>query len=69
MSILVVKSAYLAFFRRLIERIRPLILYWRVIVYITVISFPACIASIYVACMKWGLQAGKHIVVHSLLLD
>ena len=67
-SIFVVKFAYLAFFRRLIDRITPLVMYWRVVVGITVVSFPICIVSIYVSCMKWGLEAGKHVDAHLLLL-
>lgn len=59
-AIFVVKFAYLAFFRRLIDRVRPLVIYWRVIVGITIVSFPICIISIYVACIKWGLEAGEH---------
>jgi len=59
-AIFVVKFGYLAFFRRLIDRIRPLIIYWRIIVGITIVSFPICIISIYVACTKWGLEAGEH---------
>ncbi|KAI9796329.1 MAG: hypothetical protein M1835_004320 [Candelina submexicana] len=56
-TIFTVKFAYLTFFRRLIKQIRPLIIYWRVIVGITVVSFLICIMSIYVTCTKWGLEA------------
>jgi len=58
-AIFAVKFAYLAFFRRLIDRIRPLVIYWRVIVGVTVIFFPVSIVGIYVSCMKWGLEAGQ----------
>ena len=60
-SIFVVKFAYLAFFRRLIDRITPLIIFWRVVVGIAVVSFLICIISIYVSCAKWGLEAGKYV--------
>ena len=60
-AIFAVKFAYLSFFRRLIDRIRPLVIYWRFVVGIAVVSLPICIISIYVACMKWGLAAGKQI--------
>ena len=62
-SIFVVKFAYLAFFRRLINRIPPLIKYWRIVTGITIVSFPICIVSIYIACVKWGLEAGKALTV------
>ncbi|KAI9703713.1 MAG: hypothetical protein M1836_007483 [Candelina mexicana] len=56
-TIFTVKFAYLIFFRRLIEQIRPLIIYWRVIVSITAVSFLLCIVFIYVSCTKWGVEA------------
>ncbi|KAI9720462.1 MAG: hypothetical protein M1812_002968 [Candelaria pacifica] len=58
-TIFAIKFAYLAFFRRLTEQVRPLIVYWRVVVSLTVVSFPICILSIHVVivCMKWGLEA------------
>jgi len=57
-AIFAVKFAYLVFFRQLVARLRPLIIYWRVILTITIISFPVCIVSIYLGCEKWGLEAG-----------
>lgn len=68
-TIFVVKFAYLAFFKRLIARVKSLIIYWRVVVVITVISCPVCIVSPYVACVKWGLEAGKPIGTDVLLLS
>lgn len=57
-AIFAVKFAYLAFFRRLVDRVRPLVIYWRIIVILSVVSLPVCIVTIYVSCMKWGLEAG-----------
>ena len=57
--IFAVKFAYLTFFRQLVDRVRPLVIYWRVVVGVTIVSYPICILSIYVACMKWGLEAGQ----------
>ena len=65
-SIFVVKFAYLAFFRRLIDRIPPLIKYWRVVVGISIVSFSICIISVYETCLKWGLEAGKHMSIRLL---
>ena len=65
-TIFAVKFAYLAFFRRLIDRITPLIKYWRVVLGIAILSFPICIISIYVACVKWGLAAGKLVDIRLL---
>ena len=58
--IFAVKFAYLAFFRRLVDRLRPLIIYWRIIVGISAVSFPICVISIYVSCFKKKLGAGQH---------
>lgn len=57
-AIFAVKFAYLTFFRQLVARLRPLILYWRVVLATTIISFPVCVVSIYLGCVKWGLEAG-----------
>ncbi|KAL8637927.1 MAG: hypothetical protein Q9228_004859 [Teloschistes exilis] len=59
LSIFAIKFAYLAFLRRLVDRIKPLIGHWRIVVCITSVSFPVCIISVYVSCDKWGLDAGK----------
>jgi len=58
-AIFFVKFAYLHFFRQLVDRVKPLIIYWRVIVVTTVLSYPICILSIYVACPMRGLAAGE----------
>lgn len=59
LSIFAIKFAYLAFLRRLVDRIKPLIGHWRIVVCITSLSFPVCVISVYVSCNKWGLDAGK----------
>ncbi|MCJ1422479.1 hypothetical protein MMC29_000359 [Sticta canariensis] len=56
-TIFSVKFAYLAFFRRLVDRARPLVIYWRIVVGLSVVSFPVCVVSVYVVCVKWGLDA------------
>ena len=58
-AIFSIKFGYLAFLRRLIQRIKPLIIYWRIVVAFTIVSWLVCVASIYLGCMKWGLEAGK----------
>ncbi|KAL8970734.1 MAG: hypothetical protein Q9183_001383, partial [Haloplaca sp. 2 TL-2023] len=60
-SIFAVKVAYLGFFRRLIDRIRSLIVFWRVVLGITIVSFPVCVLSIYLGCTKWGLEASSEL--------
>lgn len=58
-TIFCVKFAYLWFFRLLIDRLRSLTIYWRVVVAITSISYPLCASSSYMACpgnvsCEWG---------------
>ena len=55
-AIFAVKFAYLAFFRRLVDRIRPLVIYWRIVVGFCAVSFPVGVISIYVSCSG---DAGK----------
>ena len=63
-TIFSVKFAYLAFFRRLVDRVRPLIIYWRIILGLSAVSFPVCIISIYVVGWKWGQAAGQNLSLH-----
>ena len=58
-AIFAVKFAYLAFFRRLVNRLRPLVIYWWVIVGLSAASFPLCVVSIYVSCMMKKQKAGQ----------
>lgn len=60
-AMMAVKFSFLALFRRLIDRIPPLIKYWRVIVAFN-IAVTAYGASVYVvACPHFsGMKVGKH---------
>ena len=60
-SIFAVKFNYLAFFRRLIDRVKPLIIYWRFVVAVTIVSFPLCVLPLKVNRVKWGLDDSKSI--------
>ena len=60
-TIFCVKLAYLWFFRLLIDRLRSLTIYWRVVVAVTFISYPLCASSAYMNCpgaahdsSEWG---------------
>lgn len=58
-SIFAVKFAYLIFFRQLVDRVKPLVTYWKIILGITIVSCPICISSTFLSCVKWGLEAGQ----------
>ncbi len=66
--IFAVKFAYLAFFRRLVDRLRPLVIYWRIIVGLSAVSFPVCVISIYISCWKEKDEASQHFQLHFLPL-
>ena len=58
-TIFAVKFAYLAFLRQLIDRVERLVIYWRVVVGMTVFSFPICIILSAMICVKLGVEAGQ----------
>lgn len=58
-AIFSIKFGYLAFLKRLLSRIKPPIIYWRVVVGVTIVSWLVYVASIYLGCTKWALEAGK----------
>lgn len=67
-TIFAVKFAYLTFFRRLVDRLRPLIIYWQFIVGFSAVSFPVCVVSIYVSCKEKRQENGQRFWVHFFLL-
>ena len=67
-AIFAVKLAYLAFFRRLVDRIRPLIIYWRVVTAVTILSFPIGIILSFLACTQTGAEVGEHVTYVVLLI-
>ena len=56
-SIFATKFSYLLFFRQLVDRIRPLVLYWTAIVALTSIACVFCILQAFISCPYVGLQA------------
>ena len=58
--IFAVKFAYLAFFRRLVDRLPPLVIYWRIVVGLCAVSYPIGVISIYVSCPEKNQEAGQH---------
>ena len=68
-TIFAIKLAYLVFLRRLIDRVLPLIMYWRIVLGVTIVSFLVCVVSMHLGCMKRGLKAGKHVDVCPLALN
>ena len=59
-TIFAVKFAYLVFFRQLVDRVKPLVIYWRVILFTTIFAYLICITLIYASCLKRGSEAGQY---------
>ena len=53
-TIFLVKFSYLAFFRLLIDRQRPIIIYWRIAMLVTGIAAVFNISSAFIGCAKFG---------------
>lgn len=67
-TIFAVKFAYLIFFRRLVDRLRPLIIYWRFIVGLSAVSFPVCVVTVYVSCNEKKQKGSQHFQLRFFLL-
>lgn len=57
-AIFFVKFAYLYFFRILVDRLRKLQIFRKILMVIAAVSWPVCIISVYIPCTKRGLEAG-----------
>jgi hypothetical protein len=55
-AIFAAKFSYLFFFRHLIDRMRPLIIYWRVVVTFTAMAAIPCILSVFIGCSRVDSQ-------------
>lgn len=58
-AIFSIKFAYLVFFRQLVDRLRSLVMYWRLFVGITVLAFLFCAVSCFLPCTEQGVETGK----------
>ena len=50
LSIFLAKFSYLWFFRQLVDRIRPLVIYWRVVMVLTSAVGVLCFLQAFIAC-------------------
>lgn len=58
-AIFVVKFCYLCFFRLLIDRLKGLVVYWRVTMSVTAFSSVFNICALFIACPYFGQKACK----------
>lgn len=55
-----IKASFLSFFRRLIDRLGRIIIYWKVTVTVTVIAFFFCASQAFISCPETGLNQSKY---------
>lgn len=60
-TIFAVKISYLVFFRQMLDRLKRLMIYWRVTMGIVVVSGLFCICSVYISCPRFGLSSGERL--------
>lgn len=58
-TIFAVKFSFLFFFRNMVDRMRMLVILWRVVIVTTSISFVLCISSTFIACPYIGPASSK----------
>ena len=58
-TIFAVKLSFLFFFRQMVDRLKSVMIYWKVVVGITVVSYCYCAAGVFIACPKFGIEARK----------
>lgn len=49
-SIFAIKLSFLCIFRTLVDRLANMVLYWRIVVGVTVISFGFCVVEVFIEC-------------------
>ena len=58
-TIFAVKLSFLLFFRSMVDRVKKMELFWKVVFGITVVFYCYCAAAVYMGCSKFGLAACK----------
>ena len=56
-SIFSVKFAFIFFFRPMIDRLKGLVIYWRIIASYTTLAFCVCVSSTFILCPTFGIAA------------
>ena len=58
-SVFSVKFAFLFFFRQMVDRLKSMVIYWRIVFVITMVSCGVCIPSSFIVCPSLGVSARK----------
>ena len=58
-AIYAAKFSYLYFFRQLVDRVRPLVLYWRAVAALTSVAGLLCVLQAFISCPYVDSQARK----------
>ena len=58
-TIFSIKFSFLFFFRRLIDRLKGFIVYWRVVVAFNIVAWALSVCHPFISCPRFDLSAGK----------
>ena len=58
-TIFSIKFSFLCFFRRLIDRLRGFIIYWRVVVAFNIVAWALSVCHPFISCPRFDFSAGK----------
>lgn len=58
-TIFAVKFSFLCFFRQMVDRMTTLVIFWRVVVVVTLLSFVLCACSHFVGCPYFGMKSSR----------
>ena len=58
-TIFAVKLSFLFFFRQMCDRLKHVMIFWRIVLVITILSYCYCAAGVFIGCPKFGLEARK----------
>ncbi len=63
-AIFAIKFCYLLFFRQLIDRLNGIVIYWKITMSITALSFGFNFCALFIACSQFGQKACELPLVH-----
>ena len=64
-AIFCVKASFLCFFRRLVDRLKPMLILWKTVVGITILSYIIIFGDLFVGCPYFSARAGKSTSIYS----
>lgn len=59
-TIYAIKFCFLLFFHQMIDRLKSLVLIWKITLGITVLSYCICLSSLFMSCTHYDIEVGKY---------